>query len=249
MLCPKSVLITGANRGIGLEFVRQFLGLEKPPVHVFATCRSPDSAKDLHDIAQSNSSVKVLKLDISDAASFPDVRTEVEAILQSEGLNLLVNNAGIVDRADLASVTVEGMMDVFKTNTVGPLFLAKEFLPLLQNASKSMPSQPMSCSKSAIINLTSKVGSMDDNKSGRRYPYRVSKAGLNMVTKNLSVDLQPDDVMCVCLHPGWVQTTMGGTNALITTEQSVQGMLNVMAELNADSNGIMLDYAGKVIPW
>ncbi|OWF44910.1 uncharacterized protein LOC110457712 [Mizuhopecten yessoensis] len=249
MLSPRSVLITGANRGIGLELVRQFLQLETPPRHVFATCRCPDKAEDLHTLAKSSSAVSVLKLDVSVPASFPRAREEVEVILQGSGLNLLINNAGTIDRADLSSVTVESMQSLYLTNTIGPLFLAKELLPLIQKAAKASPGQPMSCSKAAIVNMTSKVGSMADNRSGGRYPYRISKAGLNMVTKNLSVDLMSDDILSTSLHPGYVKTDMGGPSALITAEQSVQGMLTVMAGLNTETNGLMLDYAGKIIPW
>ncbi|XP_033747574.1 C-factor-like isoform X2 [Pecten maximus] len=248
MLCPRSVLITGANRGIGLELVRQFLQLETPPKHVFATCRSPGKAEDLHTLAKSNGAVSVLKLDVSDPDSFQGVREEVEALLQGSGLNLLINNAGIISRDDLSAVTIQKMESLFRTNTIGPLFLAKEFLPLIQKAAKASTGLPMSCTKSAIINMTSKVGSMDDNRSGGRYPYRISKAALNMVTKNLSVDLKSDDILSVSLHPGYVKTDMGGPNALITSEQSVQGMINVMAGLDEEKNGLMLDYAGKIIP-
>lgn len=249
MLCPSSILITGANRGIGLELVRQLLLLETPPKHVFATCRSPDKAEDLQKLAESNGAVRVLKLDVSEPESFPGVREEVEAVLQGDGLNLLINNAGIIARDNLAAVTVQGMESLYRTNTIGPLFLAKEFLPLILKAAKAGSGQPMSCSKAAIINMTSKVGSMEDNSSGGRYPYRISKAALNMVTKNLSVDLKADDILSVCLHPGYVKTEMGGPNALITSEQSVQGMINVMASLDAEKNGLMIDYAGKIIPW
>ncbi|XP_060063672.1 C-signal-like [Ylistrum balloti] len=249
MLSPRSVLITGANRGIGLELVRQFLQLETPPKHVFATCRSPDKAEDLHTLANSNGAVQVLKLDVSEPDSFPGLREEVESVLQGSGLNLLINNAGIIGRDDLSSVTVQRMESLYRTNTIGPLFLAKEFLPLIQKAAKAASNQPMSCTKAAIVNMTSKVGSMEDNGSGGRYPYRTSKAALNMVTKNLSVDLKSDDILSVSLHPGYVKTDMGGPNALITSEQSVQGMMNVMAGLNEDTNGLMIDYAGKIIPW
>ncbi|GBM32568.1 C-factor [Araneus ventricosus] len=244
-----SVLITGANRGIGLEFVKQFLNLPSPPNIIFATCRNPDKADDLQNLAKSNPNVKILPLDVKDESSFPKIRQQLEQEVGETGLNLLINNAGIAIWKDLNNVTKEDMMENFQVNTVSPLLLTKELLPLLKTAAAKVGGDSLSCARAAVVNITSKMGSIDDNTSGGFYPYRTSKTALNMVTKSLSVDLKPDGILAFVLHPGWVQTDMGGKNALITTTTSVSGMLNTIQQANEKHCGLMLNYDGKPIPW
>ncbi|XP_035219372.1 C-factor-like [Stegodyphus dumicola] len=244
-----SVLITGANRGIGLEFVKQLLALPKPPQFLFATCRNPSKADDLQQIAKSNLNVKIIKLDVKDYDSFPSVCEQVAQEVGESGLNLLINNAGVMFGDSLDKVSKETMMENFEVNVVSPLLLTKELLPLLKAAATKGNTSSLSCSKAGVVNITSKMGSIDDNTSGGCYPYRTSKTALNMVTKSLSVDLKPSGVLAFGLHPGWVQTDMGGSNALITPQTSVNGMLNTILNASAEHCGLMLNYDGKRIPW
>jgi len=244
-----SVLITGANRGIGLEFVKQLLALPTPPKFLFATCRNPDKADDLQQIAKSNSAVKILALDVKDVGSFPSVRQQVENELGDVGLNLLINNAGVMFGDSLEKVSKETMMENFEVNVVSPLLLSKEFLPVLKKAAMRVNTKKLSCHRAAVVNITSKMGSIDDNTSGGCYPYRTSKTALNMVTKSLSVDLKPMGILAFLLHPGWVLTDMGGKNALINTETSVGGMLNSILNASDEHCGAFLDYDGKKILW
>lgn len=249
MLSPAAVFVTGSNRGIGLELIKQFVKLQKPPKYVFAACRDPDNAKDLQTLANSSSNVIIMKLDMNELDSFKSISDKVDETLQGEGLNMLINNAGVISMDTIDKVTAESMMQVYKINTVAPLMLTKAFIPALKRAASKLQSSEFSCNRAAIINMTSKVGSVADNTSGRLYPYRCSKAALNILTKSLSVELKDYGILANVLHPGWVKTDMGGPNALIDTATCVQGLMQVMSGLNEQSNGLMFDYAGKLIPW
>ena len=243
----EAVFITGCNRGIGFEFVKQFLKLPTPPKYLFATCRSLGSDRNLElkTLAEDNSNLHVLELEVNDENGINRVASEVDKKLEGSGLNLLINNAGIIDRATVDEATAEGMTDVFKTNVVAPLMLTKAFLPLLRRAvsSGSVSLKPV------IVNISSILGSIEGNSSGRMYPYRASKAALNMVTKSLSIDLANDSIMAVALHPGWVKTDLGGPNASISTEESVTGLMSVICSLDESKNGGFFDYNGKGIAW
>ncbi|GFU55320.1 c-factor [Nephila pilipes] len=244
-----SVLITGANRGIGLEFVKQFLDQPSPPNFIFATCRNPSKAEDLQKIAKSNPNVKILQLDVRETESFPEIKKQVEQEVGGTGLNLLINNAGILHKHSLEDVTMNAMMENFEVNTVSPLLLTKSLLPLLKTAASKVDGDKLSCARAAVVNITSKMGSIDDNTSGGYYPYRASKVALNMVTKSLSCDLKPFGILAFVLHPGWVQTDMGGKAGLINTTTSVDGMLNTIQQASEKHCGLMFNYDGKVIPW
>ncbi|CAL1274966.1 unnamed protein product [Larinioides sclopetarius] len=244
-----NVLITGANRGLGLEFVKQFINLPSPPNFVFATCRDPSKAENLQQIAKSNPTVKVLQIDVKDEKSFPEIRKQLEHNIGPIGLNLLINNAGIAIHTNVDNVTKEAMMENFEVNTVSPLLLSKELLPLLKTAASKYGNDDLSCSRAAIVNITSQLGSISENTDGDIYSYRASKAALNMVTKSLSVDLKPHGILCFLLHPGWVQTDMGGESALITPSTSVCGMMNTILQAKEKHCGLMFNYDGKLIPW
>lgn len=141
------------------------------------------------------------------------------------------------------------LMENFRVNTVAPFNISKTFLPLLKKAAQNSSIKDLSCNKAAIINISSLLGSIESNKTGGMYPYRTSKAALNMVTKNLSVDLRNDGILVTSIHPGWVQTDMGGANADLTTSQSVEGCLQTLGKLNSESSGLMYDFRGKVLPY
>jgi len=242
---PHSVLITGANRGIGLEFVRQLLTLTPTPV-VIATARDPSKATELQQHAAAHPAhLHVLKLEVTDYDSLPSFVEQVKSLLDASstpGLGVLVNNAGVVYRKNLAEVTRDDMIKNFDTNTVAPLLLAKALLPLLKQSSQAGK-------RTLVANITSRMGSIEDNTSGSHYPYRASKAALNMVTRSLAVDLKPFAIEATAVHPGWVLTDMGGNGANLTTEQSVSSMLKIIYDADKQVSGKFFDFSGSEIPW
>lgn len=244
-----SLFITGASRGIGLEFVKQLTELPQPPKHIFATCRNPDAAEELRQLASKHPNVHLHKLDVRDYASYPVVVDWVGSHLEGQGLNVLVNSAGIAHWQGFDDVTREHMLDCMETNAVVPLMMAKAFLPLLKKAANAGGSTGLSCARAAIVNFSTRMGSIDDNTSGGSYAYRTSKTAQNMVTKSMSVDLKPMGILAVSLHPGWVLTEMGGPNALIDAATSVSGLLKVMEGLNDDSVGRFISFKGEIVPW
>ncbi|XP_033118853.1 C-factor-like [Anneissia japonica] len=249
----RSILITGANRGIGLEFVKQFVALPKPPTHLISTCRSPDEAKELQSIAKAHSNVHVLKLDVLNESSIRTLADNVQRILEGQGLNILLNNAGVnlEKYVALENVTRNAMEQSFSANVVGPMNLCQTLLPLLKAAVSSSSEPGMSVSKAAVINMSSILSSIASVPPGSKasYPYQISKSAVNMLTKLLSGDLQPLGILVMCVHPGWVKTDMGGEHATLTTEQSVRNMLSLFSSLNESSTGKLLDHKGKELPW
>ncbi|KFR02983.1 hypothetical protein Y956_09256, partial [Nipponia nippon] len=256
-LCVRSVLVTGANRGIGLGLVRQFLGLTNPPEWVFAACRDPKGqrAQELQNLASRHPNLVIIPLEVTDPASIKAAAARVGEQLGGSGLNLLINNAGIAKMNSLDNETLENMMQVYTTNTVGPLLLSQAFLPLLKKAAQGSLGSALSCSKAAIINMSSSGGSI-------AFPYgwdlmqvvsyRCSKAALNMLTKCQSLGYREHCILCAALHPGWVQTDMGssaGHTPPVTVDASVQGMLKVLSSLSEKDTGTFLDWEGKVVPW
>ncbi|XP_064016736.1 C-signal-like isoform X1 [Pogoniulus pusillus] len=196
----RSVLVTGANRGIGLGLVQHFLAMPSPPKWVFAGCREPKGQR-----------------------------------AQEE--------------------TLETMRQLYTTNTIGPMLLGQAFLPLLKKAAQESPGAGMSCSRAAIINMSSAGGSIGNTLGWdlmQVVSYRCSKAALNMLTKCQSLSYQEHGILCVALHPGWVQTDMGsaaGHQPPVTVDASVRGMLKVLSSLSEKDTGTFLDWEGKVVPW
>ncbi|XP_039236807.1 C-factor-like [Pipra filicauda] len=250
----RSVLVTGSNRGIGLELVRQLAASPRPPQHIFATCRDPEGprGKALKELAAQHASIKLVQLD---TVNLPSIRGAVGAVgshLKDQGLNLLINNAGVSSHATLRSVDPQEMLAVFATNVVGPLQVTKEFLPLLEQAAKGTGKEGLSCGRAAAINISTKLASLGlclGVPEAPMYPYRASKAAQNMVTRCLAAELQDKGILCVAIHPGWVKTDMGTEKAPLTVEQSVRGILTVLASLSQDASGAFLDWEGNCLPW
>lgn len=223
----RDVLLTGANRGIGLEFARQ---LAARGDRVVATCRNPASASDLAAL-----DVQVERLDVADGASVENIA----ALYADRRLDLLINNAGVgVGHRPLGELDYEEMEAFYRTNAMGPLRLTETLLPALRRGESRI-----------VVSLTSRVGSIEDNTSGGSYAYRASKAALNAINKSLAIDLGDEGFTCVVLHPGWVQTDMGGGSAPLAKEQSVAGMLKVVDGLAQDDSGGFFDYTGESLPW
>ncbi|XP_051485362.1 C-factor-like isoform X6 [Apus apus] len=256
-LSVRSVLVSGANRGIGLGLVRQLLGLPNPPQWVFAGCRDPKGqrAQELQELASKHPSLVVVALEVTDPASIKAAAARVGEKLGGSGLNLLINNAGMAKLTSFETETLESMTEIYTTNTIGTLLLCQAFLPLLKKAAQGSPGSALSCSKAAIINMSSAGGSITSPLGWELMPavsYRCSKAALNMLTKCQSLGYREHGVLCLALHPGWVQTDMGSAAGLtppLTVDESVRGMLKVLSSLSEKDTGTFLDWEGKVVPW
>ncbi|XP_053362594.1 C-factor-like [Clarias gariepinus] len=250
-----SVLITGASRGLGLQMVKHLVGISERPKKIIATARSPGTAQELQQIVKSHPEVYVVPLDVVNDASIEAAVQKVSSIVGPAGLNCLINNAAIALDTDLNSETRDSMMNTFQTNTVSPLFITKAFLPLLRTAAAVCNAGVMSVNRAAVINVSSIGGSLELHcKDGefaffKIYSYRVSKAGLNMLTRCLALDLQDDGILCTVVHPGWVQTDMGGEEATLTPEESISSLLAVISALREKDHGQFLDYKGQKLPW
>ena len=223
----QTVLITGANRGIGLEYARQF---SARGYTVIGTARDLADAKELSAVAR-----RVEQLDVTDAASVAALARRLDGV----AIDILVNNAGVFDRRDstVDKVDFAVMENTFAVNTLGPLRVVQALLPNLRQGKRK-----------TIVNMSSQLGSIG-NSSGGWYAYRASKAALNQVNKSLAVELGPNGFICVVLHPGWVRTDMGGSGATYSPEESVSGLIAVIEKLQPADNGRFYDFKGNAIPW
>ncbi|XP_071771185.1 C-signal [Centroberyx gerrardi] len=247
----KSVLITGSSRGLGLQMVKDLAKSSDRPATIIATARNPTASTDLQELSKTYPGVHTVTLDVVSQRSISLALEEVRSIVGSEGLNCLINNAAINICTTIDTVTADAMMKSFQSNTVAPLFITKAFLPLLQTAAAQ--STGMGIHRAAVINISSSLGSIKcnwgDGAAYKSYDYRASKAALNMVTRCLATDLESDGILCMSLHPGWVKTDMGGPDAALTVEESVSGVLAVIASLTDKDHGGFKNYSGNNLPW
>lgn len=249
-MSPRSILITGCNRGIGLELVKQYLKLDPPPTHLLATYRDPDSSEELLQLAKDNTGLKALKFDVAKRDTFASFVKEVSDVVGIEnGLNLVIHNAGyMAPNRELEKISPDDMIQSFEVNCVGPLFLTRELLPLLKTAIK--PDLPkFRIDQAASVLMSTAVASIAENSGGGLYPYRCSKTALNMAMQSLSVDLKDTGILIMSMHPGWVQTRMGGPNALIDTETCCKTMIETLDQLSEKDHGAFLRYNNTSIPW
>lgn len=224
-----TAFVTGANRGIGLEFVKQF---RNNGFEVLASCRFPEKASKLFALVPE---ANIFKLNVASQESINGTSKSVSNRI--DRLDCLINNAGLGEkRRGLRNADFENCLDILTVNALGPLFVTKAFLPLMVKGTK-------------VVNITSLMGSIDDNRSGGCYGYRLSKAALNMVTKNLANDLSSRGIIVISIHPGWVRTRMGGPVASISTKTSVSGMLDVLEGLTIKESGSFFNYKGEELPW
>ncbi|CAG9859605.1 unnamed protein product [Phyllotreta striolata] len=246
----KSILITGCNRGLGLGLVRKLVTEQTSPKCIMVTCRNLEKATELQEIANKNSNVHILQLDVQKTETFDKFFENVEKLVKDDGLNVLFNNAAYSPKSTRINfVKTEQMLQTFSINTVGPLMLTKALLPLLQKAASKNSNQPLGINRSAVINMSSYLGSISLNNIGGLYPYRCSKAALNMVTKTLSVDLKKDGILVTAIHPGWVKTDLGGSNAPMDVDTSVNSIINLMKILSVEHNGAFYTWEGKPMDW
>lgn len=244
----KRILITGANRGIGLAFVRQYLERGE---RVIAACRVPRRAADLLSLEkQYPAQLSLVQMIVSKRDTIDEA---YEAVSQwVDGLDILINNAGIYNAPDgdgpvygdddapqqLGLLDFEPALAVLRTNTIAPIIVAQRFLALLQQGQAAR-----------VVNITSGMGSISDASSGGSYYYATSKAALNMMTRRLAFDLKKVGILAVALDPGWVQTDMGGTHAAITADESAKGMIAFIDGMTASQSGGFYDYTGAANPW
>jgi NAD(P)-dependent dehydrogenase (short-subunit alcohol dehydrogenase family) len=229
----KTVLITGANRGIGLEHARRYA---ERGARVFATARIPAEADDLAALAQQQGAVEVLAYDAAD----PDAPAALKQRLGAEPLDLLLANAGAMGtrRQTFGDVDVDAVLDLIRINALAPLKLAEA---LADNVAQS--------DRRIIAFQTSLMGSVGDNGSGGAYAYRLSKSAMNMVGRSVANDLRARGVISVLLHPGWVRTRMGGAGGKISVEDCVEGQQRILDALKPDQSGRFFNYDGRELPW
>ena len=225
-----SVLITGANRGLGLEFTRQYAA---DGWRVFAACRDPAGARDL---AAVEGDVSAETLDVDDGPQVAALANK----LSGQPIDVLINNAGIYGPKDVTRDTVDydAWGQVFRTNTMSPLAMSAAFAANVAQGGQKK-----------IITLSSIMGSIAENDSSGDFIYRSSKAAVNAVMKSLAGDLKSERITVAVLHPGWVRTDMGGPDAAIEAPESVTGMRAVIAGLKESDSGRFLNYDGTEIPW
>ena len=228
-----SILITGTNRGIGLEFVKHYL---KNNEKVIATYRNKNSAKDLLELKNTTSNLFLVELDVSN----PNSINEFSSKITDQPIDTFVNNAGVFGprNNEFGNFNAKEWLDVFNINTIAPLLITQKILKNLRLGKNKK-----------LVFISSKVGSIEENTGGGMYIYRSSKTALNQVIKSLSIDFKDENFIAAALHPGWVQTDMGGPNALIDTKTSVKGMTEVIDSLVIKNSGRFYNYDGSSIPW
>lgn len=221
-----TVLITGASRGLGLEFARQYAA---DGWQVIACCRNPDKAEALRKI---QGDISIERLDVVDDGQIK----ELAGHLKGRSIDLLINNAGIYGPRG-AQVDTKSWLEVFQVNTIAPYHITEALAPLVAKSKQK-----------TIVNITSLMGSVASSSGGSPI-YRSSKAALNMVMKGLSNTLRSDGVTVVLFHPGVVQTGMGGTGAPLKTPDSVGSLRKVIGRLTVADSGKFYNYDGTPLPW
>jgi NAD(P)-dependent dehydrogenase (short-subunit alcohol dehydrogenase family) len=236
----RRILITGANRGIGLDLTRRHL---QAGDRVFATCRDPFSARDLNALAEQHPALRILSLDVTDSVSIATLRRVVGG--EVDALDVLYNNAGVfpggVD-AQEPGVSVFGKLDaralieVFAVNSVAPVMVTQAFADMLRRGTNAR-----------VINLSSRIGSITLAEPGYGYGYPASKAALNRMTRALAQDLP--GVIVVAVHPGWVNTDMGGVTAPRTMDETLPALIRLIDGLTLEDSGSFFNWDGKKFPW
>ncbi|RPD54201.1 NAD-P-binding protein [Lentinus tigrinus ALCF2SS1-7] len=234
-------LITGANRGIGLEMVKQLL--QTPSNTVIAACRSPTKATELQELVEhvSGGKLHVVALDVTSKESVHQAAEDVARILGGRGIDYLVNNAGILPGGlDTAfTMDVEVMQEAFATNVAGTAYVTQAFIGAVEKSAKK-----------TVVNVSSTFGGIGADqgvRAGVAASYAISKAGLNMLTYKEAKE--KPDIVAIAICPGWVQTDMGGENAMYPVSVSVSGVVKTVLALQPSDSGKFLNFEGEIIPW
>lgn len=229
-----TVLITGANRGLGLQFTHDYL---REGWQVVAACRAPDRAAALRELSADGSGrLRAIPLDVTDAASVAHAARDLHA----QPIDLLINCAGVMGaRAqNLGQLDYVEWAHVLAVNTFGPLRMIEAFTDHLERGTHKR-----------VVTITSGMGSIGDNTSGGWMAYRTSKAAVNMAVKCAALELAARGIVCVVINPGWVRTDMGGPNAPLSTRESVAAMRRVIAALDTKDSGKFFNHDGREYPW
>ena len=231
-------LVTGANRGIGLEFVHQLLARGD---RVIATARHPGKANALNALAGEHPGrLHILPLDVADPRAIAELQRELLLVSddsERDRLDLLVNCAGVLHSGErFGAVDAAILDDSFRVNAMGPFLLTQALAPRLADGAR-------------VVNITSELGSIGSVTRFGPPSYNISKAAQNMATVLLAAALRPRNITVVALHPGWVQTDMGGAGATVTPQASVSGLLHTIDRLQLADSGHFLDWKGKPLPW
>lgn len=225
---PGTVLITGANRGLGYEFARQYAAAGWK---VIGTARDPEEAAELKAVER----VRVEQLDVADGASVDALAKRLDGV----AIDLLINNAGISGRGrSLETLDVDEVARVLDVNVLGPMRVTKALLPNLRAGEGK-----------TIVGISSGLGSVAGNTNGGYHGYRESKASLNMFTRSVAAELKGEGFIAIAMSPGWVKTDMGGENASLEPEVSIAGMRKVIAGLTPEQSGGFWSWDGKQVPW
>jgi NAD(P)-dependent dehydrogenase (short-subunit alcohol dehydrogenase family) len=228
----RTVLITGANRGIGFEFAKEY---HAAGWRVIGTARDPEAAKELRALGDD---VRIVSLDVTDGASV----AAMAKTLEGQPIDLLINNAGVgvglQGGPGLDDLKIDEFERVLRVNTIGPVRVTQALLPNLRQGKRK-----------TIVGISSLLGSITSNSQGGFYGYRESKAALQMFMRSVAAELKPEGFTCIALIPGWVRTEMGGPDATLTPEESVTGMRRVLDRLTPEDTGKFLGYDGKRVPW
>lgn len=227
------VVVTGANRGIGLEFVRQ---LSARGDELIAAARHPKDSPELVQLEKDHGGrVKLAALDVTSDDSVQRFTRE----LGGQPIDVLINNAGVYgDRESLEDLDLGEMAKTYDVNAIGPLRLTRALLPLIEAGNTKK-----------LLHVTSKMGSITDNTSGGSYGYRMSKAALNMMSRTLAVDLRAEGIISIVVNPGWVKTDMGGEGAPTPAADSVKGMIQILDRVTLRDSGEFFDYRGPTVPY
>jgi NAD(P)-dependent dehydrogenase (short-subunit alcohol dehydrogenase family) len=229
-----TILITGANRGLGLEFARQYLA---EGYAVIAACRNSSAAPALRQLERdANGALTIIELDVADSGSV----SRAAASVMSPAIDILVNCAGVIGARGqtVGSLDYADWAHVLEVNVMGPARVCEAFIDRVARSDRRL-----------IITITSGMGSLADNTSGGSVPYRTSKAAVNMLMRSAAIDLKPRGITCVVLNPGWVKTDMGGPNATLSPEESVGAMRRLIAKIGAKDSGRFYNYDGREYPW
>ena len=220
-------LVTGSNRGLGLEFARQ---LSARGDNVIGTVR--DVAKAAEEPGHAAS---LVPLELSEQASIEALPTH----MGDRPIDVLINNAGVSsDARTLADVSMDEFHRVFAINSFAPVLVTRSLLPNLRKGSRKI-----------VVTVSSQLGSITNNSGGSSYAYRGSKAAVNMLSVSMHHELRGDGFTCVVVHPGWVQTDMGGPNAPLKPEESVAHLIRLIDRLTPEDGGKFFNYDGKTLPW
>lgn len=224
-----SILITGANRGLGLEFAKQYAAAN---FRVFATARA--ESRELATLRERHAQLSFHTMDVGDEASIRALARTLD-----EPIDLLLNNAGTMgpERQSIGRIDAAGTLETLRINTVAPLLVADAFVEHVARSERKL-----------MLAITSGMGSIADT-SGGHYAYRASKAALNMTFRNLALDLRKRGIIAAVINPGWVQTDMGGRNAPTPVHESIAKMRAVFDGLTERDSGSFLDYKGGTLAW